>query len=64
MATALGDITFIFLLIAFSAGQPQPRRSLESLEHEIAGSHRRETITLDDDICALLAVQLRISGGR
>jgi hypothetical protein len=64
-ATALADITFIFLLLAFSAGgQLQPRWSLESLERQIAEAHRRDHITLDNDITALLAVQLRITGGR
>ena len=58
MATA-PTITFFLLLIAFSAGStPQPRWSLESLEREIAESHRRDHITLDDDIRALLAIQL------
>lgn len=64
-ATALADITFILLLVAFSPGSsPQPRLSIETLERQIAESHRRESITLDDDIRALLAVQLRITGGR
>jgi hypothetical protein len=58
-ASALAEITFIFLLLAFSAGgQLQPRWSLESLERDIAESHRREHITLDDDIRALLAIRL------
>ena len=56
-ATTLADLTFIFLLLALS-GPPQPRWSLESLERDIAEFHRRETITLDDDIRALLAVRL------
>jgi hypothetical protein len=64
-ASALADITFILLLVAFSTdSSPQPRLSIERLERQIAETHRRETITLDDDIRALLAVQLRISGGR
>lgn len=65
MAHALADLTFAFLLLALAApGQPQPQRSLESLERQIAEAHRRDHITLDDDITALLAVQLRITGGR
>jgi len=64
-ATALADITFILLLVAFSAGNPpQPRPSIETLERQIAESYQRDSITLDDDIRALLAVQLRITGGR
>ncbi len=60
MAHALADLTFAFLLLALAAaGQPQPQRSLESLERQIAEAYRRDYITLDDEITALFAVQPR-----
>jgi hypothetical protein len=56
---ALAAITFILLLVAFSTDSSlQPRLSIEKLERQIAETHRRESITLDDDIRALLAVRL------
>lgn len=67
MTEFITTLNLIILLMALSqAGSPPPPRqqSLDSLERAIADRHRRDHISLDEDVAALLAVQLRTHWSR